>query len=162
VVRSAVEAIDDLIAEQIRERGDQALRTKIEDCIVAAWNDHYHWIDESLKSGGRSEKPAVPFHLRATAEISNAILVSTGHDLTNFIGVSIANEVLRALTSLTEGAMNIDRDVIIQLGFNPDNLKPLDGEVRHPPRLETGPVVGPIGRRLMRFSAVVCGGPESP
>ena len=128
VIRSAVEAIDDVVADRIGERCDEALRAEIEERIVAAWNDHYQWIDASFKAGGLSQKPAVPFHLRAAAEISNAILASTGHDVTNDIVVPIANEVLRALINLTEGAMNIDRDVIIQLGFDPDSLKPLDGK----------------------------------
>lgn len=47
---------------------------------------------------------------------------------TNDIGVPIANEINRALMNLTEGLMNIHRDVIIQLGFDPDGLKPLDGK----------------------------------
>jgi hypothetical protein len=125
-IRSAVEGIDDVVADQIGEPCDDALRAEIEERIVAAWKDHYQWIDASSKAGGPSQKLAVQFHLRAAAEICNVILASTGHDLTNDIGVPIANEVLRALVNLTEGAMNIDRDVIIQLGFYPDSLKPLD------------------------------------
>lgn len=44
------------------------------------------------------------------------------------VGVHIAAEVNRALVNLTEGVMNINRDAIIQLGFDPDSLKPLDGK----------------------------------
>jgi hypothetical protein len=127
-VRSAVEAIDDALYDLIGERGDESLRAEIEKRIVAAWNGHHQWMEDSFKAGRLIQKPADPFHLRAAAEISNAILESTWHDVTNDIGVPIANEVLRALMNLTEGAMNINRDAIMQLGFDPDSLKPLDGK----------------------------------
>jgi len=126
LVRSAVEAIDDLLNDLIGERGDGRLRAEIEARIIAAWKDHSEWLEAAFKAGGTSPHPSPPIHLRAAAEICNAILAATEHDVTNDIGLPIANEVIRALVSLTEGLMNIHRDVIVQLGFDPAGLKPLD------------------------------------
>lgn len=57
----------------------------------------------------------------AAARLCIAITDSIGRDVTNDLGVAIAQEVDRALLSLTEALAGIYRDTLLELGYSPND-----------------------------------------
>src|SRR5215468_2529219 len=96
---SAIEAIDDSVENVTGSRCDDVLREEIESILSDAWKDYSTWLDVTTDSSMMKDAES---HLRAAARICNAITDSVGKDVTNELGVPVAEEVSRALLSLTE------------------------------------------------------------
>lgn len=157
-VLSAIDAIDDSVAEHTGTRCDEALRGEIESIIRETW---YEWAE--ILQPPYPNPPGDPAsgdrHFQAAARICNALTDALGEDVdaVNMLGASIAQEVLRALLNLTEALAHIYRDALLDMGFKPDDPRFKGGQSYYPRCRATSARVTGLTSTLPTADFLVCG-----